>query len=256
MTTVEHGTYTLSNGGPTLSYALSLPSSSPNSTCRAAIIAHPFGRLGGCKEDRVVVGLATMLAERGYAVLTYDARGAGESEGSASWTGAAEADDYRELVDQVVLPLFSRPSSTSDSSSIEPSSKPLELLLCGYSFGSLAASACPPSSDPLIRTSYLLLSYPLSVLWALCFFRSSPFTSALDTLVRRGENRVLAIYGDKDQFSGVEKLRAWSARLEKEAGDGGRFKVLEIEGADHFWREKEKKRAMLASVEAWLEEEQ
>ncbi|GAA5910925.1 hypothetical protein JCM6882_001933 [Rhodosporidiobolus microsporus] len=273
MTSVRSATYTISNGGPTLSYAVHLPpSSSANSTVltKAALIAHPFGRLGGCKEDHVVVALARMLADEGWAVVRYDARGAGQSGGSASWTGAAEATDYRELVDQLVLPLLFRDPSAASSAaspvtetpapSQQPETRTVDLLLCGYSFGSLAASSCPapsaPSSHPpvRVRTSYLLLSYPLSVLWALCLFRSSPFTSALQSLVRRGENRVLAVHGDRDQFSGVERLRAWAQGLEKEqGGEEGCFGVVEVEGADHFWQDRGKKRELLEAVKGWLD---
>lgn len=34
----------------------------------------------------MVTAVAELLADEGYAVVRYDARGAGESEGSASWT--------------------------------------------------------------------------------------------------------------------------------------------------------------------------
>jgi predicted alpha/beta-fold hydrolase len=88
---VRAGIHQLPPNGPGLSYLLHQPSSSVegaarSTTTRAALIAHPFGRLGGRKEDHVVAALAEVLAEEGYAVVRYDARGAGESEGSASWT--------------------------------------------------------------------------------------------------------------------------------------------------------------------------
>ncbi|GAA5826105.1 hypothetical protein JCM11251_007167 [Rhodosporidiobolus azoricus] len=270
MSVVRSGSYTLSNGGPTLAYTVHLPSTLSTDSSRptkAALVAHPFGRLGGSKDDHVVVALAETLAEQGWAVVRYDARGAGESGGSASWTGAAEAEDYRELVREVVLPLILPPASTAPSSMApdntaqptrEQQQQNLNLLLCGYSFGSLAASSCPPPhtlpSHPhlTLRTSYLLISYPISVLWALTLFRSSSFTTALQSLVHKGENRVLAVYGDQDQFSAVEKLRAWSEGLKKEQANGGRFRVVEVEGADHFWQKRTKKREMLDAVASWL----
>lgn len=93
--TVTHGTHTLRSGGPKLAYALSHP---PDPRRRAALIAHPYGRLGGSKDDHVVQALADVLVEEGYAVVRFDARGAGESEGSTSWTCA-----------EVSLPGFPRP---------------------------------------------------------------------------------------------------------------------------------------------------
>lgn len=81
--TVEHGTHSISPDGPTLAWALHHPT---QAGYRAALIAHPYGRLGGCKEDHVVVALAEKLASEGWTVLRYDARGAGVSTGSVSLT--------------------------------------------------------------------------------------------------------------------------------------------------------------------------
>ncbi|KAL2836582.1 Alpha/Beta hydrolase protein [Aspergillus pseudoustus] len=47
--------------------------------------------------------------------------------------------------------------------------------------------------------------------------------------------RTLAIYGDKDTFTSVSKLRRWSDELERVPQS--RFTWTEIEGAGHFWRE-------------------
>ncbi|GAA5928998.1 hypothetical protein JCM10213_004964 [Rhodosporidiobolus nylandii] len=260
---VQYATHKAPNGGPALSYALHLPADS-SAVAKAALIAHPYGRLGGCKEDHVVVALAEMLAREGYAVVRFDARGAGESGGPASWTGAAEADDFRHLVDAVVLPLFTAsapavPAPSPASPASTPSTAPqVELLLAGYSFGSLAATSCPPPSRRClsIRTSYLVVSYPLSVLWALTFLQSGRFTAALRDLVRRGGSCVLTVFGDADNFSSVDKLRSWAAGLEKEQGSDSCWTAVEVEGVDHFWREREKKRALLDVVRRWLREEQ
>ncbi|GAA5850865.1 hypothetical protein JCM8547_009113 [Rhodosporidiobolus lusitaniae] len=270
--TVGDATHTIPNGGPTLAYSLHLPSppssfSSPSSSSsrpshadapitRVALIAHPWGSFGGSRDDHVVVALARSLAMEGWAVVRYDARGAGERSGRASWSGEPEADDFRCLVDHVVLPLFSSLASSSSSSQAPaPAKAKKQLLLAGYSFGALAASSCPPPSDPSIQTSYLLISYPLSVMWALCSFRSSPFSAALKERVREGKTRVLAVYGDGDQFSAVGKLRGWAEGLKRVEGTEGSSTAVEVEGADHFWREKEKKKRMLEAVHSWLEEQ-
>lgn len=85
---VSHGTYACPQGGPSLAFSLHQPAAAaaqPTSG-RAALIAHPYGRLGGCQEDHVVVALAECLAAEGWTVLRYDARGSGSSTGSVSWT--------------------------------------------------------------------------------------------------------------------------------------------------------------------------
>lgn len=83
---IEHGTHTLRAGSPTLSYDLHRPPASTTAPRRAALIAHPYGRLGGSKDDHVVQALAHLLADEGFLVVRFDARGAGESTGSTSWT--------------------------------------------------------------------------------------------------------------------------------------------------------------------------
>ena len=128
-------------------------------------------------------------------------------------------------------------------------SRTVTLLLAGYSYGSLAASACPPPSDTAnvhFETSYLLISYPLSVAWALCALQTSFFASALRT--RSKDHRVLAVYGDQDQFTAVEKLRRWAAEL----GRSESFRSVEVAGADHFWRDKKHKADLLSAICNWL----
>lgn len=151
-------------------------------------------------------------------------------------SGIPEASDYEILFSTLLLPL-----------------SPPHVLLAGYSFGALAASICAPPAG--VRTSYLLLSYPLSVLWALTGFRASPFVRGLEEGVKRGRTtgeRWLVVWGDEDQFTGVERLREWGGRL-REMGGGG-VEVLEVEGADHFWGARGRKRGMMEGVMRWLEE--
>lgn len=83
---IVHATIQLDDG-TVIRYVLHTPTQTVSGICKLALIAHPLGRLGGSKEDHVVTALATMLSnELGYIVCRYDARGAGESSGSASWT--------------------------------------------------------------------------------------------------------------------------------------------------------------------------
>lgn len=229
-----------------LSYTLRLPSASPPSL---ALIAHPLGRLGGTKEDPVVLSLSSALLEQGWGVLTYDARGAGSSSGRASFScvpllplpppltqdtnsGIPETTDYETLLSTLLLPLH-----------------PTHLLLAGYSYGTLSASLTPPPRGP--KTSYLLLSYPLGVLWALTAFRASPFVKGLEERAR-SEERVLLVWGDGDQFTGCERYREWAEGL-RAVGSG--VECLEVEGADHLWGSRGGKREMLEGVMRWLAEE-
>ncbi|GAA6009818.1 hypothetical protein JCM11491_000826 [Sporobolomyces phaffii] len=242
--------------GTELSYALHRPST-PTATPKLAIIAHPWGRLGGSKNDHMVRSLARTLAqEEGYTVVRFDSRGAGDSGGTPSWTAATEVDDFRTVRDSVLLPLLSTHSSpVRDESPVT-----VKLLLCGYSFGSLLATACPPPAPTAhfsFETRYLVVSYPLSVMFALTAFHSALFTRALQDRVVEEGTSVCTVYGDGDQFSGVGELRRWSAGLDKLASDRGqegKVAVIEVEGADHFWAHTSTKSEALDRIRRWLHE--
>ncbi|KAK4247557.1 hypothetical protein C7999DRAFT_41102 [Corynascus novoguineensis] len=47
------------------------------------------------------------------------------------------------------------------------------------------------------------------------------------------QNATLAIYGDRDGFVPVRKLRAWASRLE--TIENSKFRAHEVSSADHFW---------------------
>lgn len=154
-----------------------------------------------------------------------------------------EASDYQHVAERILLPLITNPS------------RPTRLLLAGYSAGSLAASRFrlpnTAASSPLplsLSISYLLISYPLSVLPFLTLLRSSTFHASLAELAR-SDAPVLAVHGDGDQFTGVARYEAWARRL-SEAGRG--WKSIVVEGADHFWRDGAKKGELVAEVRGWL----
>lgn len=101
--------------------------------------------------------------------------------------------------------------------------QPSRLVIAGYSFGSMVASSMPPPDR--IPYSSLLVSYPLSVQWALATFKSTYFTQQFTQVLSNG--KALFIYGDRDQFTGV---RSYKKLVFKEPS-----KSIVIPGADHFW---------------------
>lgn len=151
------------------------------------------------------------------------------------------------MLDEVLLPaVLPNPNGSTP--------RRLKVVLAGYSYGSLAASACPPPEAPRdmpqfqIEASYLLISYPLSVMWALCAFQAGSFARALTTRIEGDQDeKVLAIFGDGDQFTGVDRYRTWVADLSSE-----RFHAVEVKGADHFWRDRRVKGELLEQVLQWL----
>ncbi|KAK9897039.1 alpha/beta-hydrolase [Cystobasidium minutum MCA 4210] len=205
---------------------------SSGSTTRLAFIAHPLGRLGGTYNDYVVREVAKrLLVDHNYTVVLMNSRGVGKSQGWASFSGIAEAEDYQAVTRHY----------------LERFNDAKEVLFCGYSAGSLSASYCDPLEQ--VKTRYLLISYPLSALWALTLFRTSPFSDKLSNIVRNGETPLLSIRGDQDQFTADKKYSVWETEQSR-IGDNSTF--FKVEGADHFWSNKEHLQTMLDKISTWL----
>jgi alpha/beta superfamily hydrolase len=62
------------------------------------------------------------------------------------------------------------------------------------------------------------------------FVARATAAEAEDKLVH---NPTLAIYGDRDGFVAIRKLREWAARLE--GRPGSKFRAHEVSSANHFW---------------------
>ncbi|CAI7630971.1 unnamed protein product [Penicillium pancosmium] len=120
---------------------------------RGAIIAHPYTRLGGCYDDPVVSFVGGELLQAGYVVGTFNFRGAGGSEGHTSWTAKSELEDYVSFYGFMLVYLQQLKNAlisgnlagqTPDSSALPgESDSGIQLILGGYSFGSLIASHAP-----------------------------------------------------------------------------------------------------------------
>ncbi|KAG8748103.1 hypothetical protein FRC10_008836 [Ceratobasidium sp. 414] len=203
---------------------------------KIAFLCHPWSWLGGCKEDPVLVNLAVVLAVGlGINVFVPNSRAVGNSEGRSSLSGQAEAKDLQELV-QGCVNKFENVDC---------------VLIVGYSHGSLLAS-CHPVLPAPIRTYHVLLSYPLSPLPLLTFFHASTYREKLRQLVQDGRARVLIMYGDRDQFTAIDKYSAWAAGFQSTEGEaGGGVVVKMVSGADHFWRGPFN-RQMKATIMDWL----
>ncbi|KZT51383.1 hypothetical protein CALCODRAFT_487963, partial [Calocera cornea HHB12733] len=182
--------------------------------------------------------LTPVFLRRGYTVLRYNSRGVGSSSGRATLRGEGEVADLGEVVQWGVGQL---PGEAE------------RVVLVGYSHGSLITSRQPPL--PHTPTSHLLISYPLSVSHWLTLFSSRTYTSALLALCHATAGDVLAVYGDRDNFSGVAALDKWAGELRAAAAEGGSARVRTelVRGADHFWGGEVGER-LAGIVDEWLEE--
>ncbi|KJX94516.1 prolyl oligopeptidase like protein [Zymoseptoria brevis] len=146
-------------------------SGEPRFALKGAVIAHPYAPFGGCQDDHIVLAVTHCLLKQGYIVVTFDFRGAGNSTGKTSWTGSPEVGDYTSAIGLLVYylhnlsiplapdalsPLVSRSSGAADSretssQELEPPSQRLQVVLAGYSYGSLILARLPHMSH-IIKT--------------------------------------------------------------------------------------------------------
>ncbi|KAI8337467.1 Alpha/Beta hydrolase protein [Chlamydoabsidia padenii] len=216
------------------------PASAP-----AIVIAHPYGPLGGNMYNNVVVALQKSLMNKGYITASFNFRGSGNSTGRTSWTGIPEQKDYKAVVDY----LLKQNDGHKDLPTVS------HLLVCGYSYGSMIAASIRENRVP---TSYLLISYPLRVAWALSLTKMSYFRSQVNqlltaspTIIETNESQqqssplVLLIFGDQDQFTSINAYRSWVKTITSNTA-----KSIIVEGVDHFWADKENQ--LLDHMYSWL----
>ncbi|KXN88496.1 hypothetical protein AN958_07162 [Leucoagaricus sp. SymC.cos] len=185
---------------------------------KLAICLHPWSWLGGRKDDPVLDLLTDSLLEGKYHILRYNSRSVGKSTGFSSFTGFSEAEDLRALV-RWALDQIGNVTS---------------LVLIGYSHGSLITSLHPVLAAP-IKTSHVLLSYPLGPRGWLTLFRTSHYQEQLERLLRDPGSNVLVVFGDRDEFTGISSYKAWVEKLEKAAQGSTRLTIAEVPNASHFW---------------------
>jgi alpha/beta superfamily hydrolase len=162
---------------------------------RAAIVCHPHPLFGGTMHNKVVFRIARAFQDSGFAVLRFNFRGTGKSEGTHD-DGRGEQDDLRAAIQY-----------------IETRYPGAELWLAGFSFGAAVTLrvGCP---DPLVR-ALIAAGTPVS----------RPDFAKVDEC----NKPKLFVQGALDEFGSPEDLRRFVAPLE------GVTQLKIIEGADHFF---------------------
>ncbi|ERT01335.1 hypothetical protein HMPREF1624_02579 [Sporothrix schenckii ATCC 58251] len=137
----------------------------------AAIVAHPYGPMGGSYNDPIVKMVAQTLLQpqpqlqpqassSSFVVATFNFRGAGRKpQGRTSWTAKPEAADYVTIAgflyyfahyldpygEKEAATSAQPPAPTSAPASRQLlSSPPPTLLFAGYSYGAMVTSLLPP----------------------------------------------------------------------------------------------------------------
>ncbi|WVQ71586.1 hypothetical protein IAR50_001126 [Cryptococcus sp. DSM 104548] len=207
---------------------------------RLVVGAHPWGRMGGnmldpnlgrlvsaafSPEERKDPGLELSPDGRPpkMAVLTYNVRGVGCSQGSQPWLGVG--------------------SDPADMAQVERATADLlgdikEIFRFGYSWGSLLVTLAPPHT--LLRR-ILLVSPPCKIFGGITYFSNKSFRSSLGNLLAEGVH-VRLIYGTKDEFTSARVFQSFGEDLpeviqQSEGASGiGRWEKVEIDEADHMYR--------------------
>ncbi|CAO3577946.1 unnamed protein product [Absidia cylindrospora] len=231
---------------------LAYKNSSTTATAPAIAIAHPYGPLGGNIHNNVAIALQKGFVDRGYTAVSFNFRGCGKSTGKTSWTGMSEQKDYQAVVDY----LMKRDNTQHDHPTVS------YLFVCGYSYGGMIAAGIRENQVP---TSYILISYPLRVTWALATTKTSYFKSQVNNLLspppspptattatsteacqnRQSAPAVLLIFGDQDQFTGLAAYQSWVKTITSDTVQNS-----VIEGVDHFWMDRESQ--LLDEIFSWL----
>lgn len=162
---------------------------------RAAIVCHPHPLFGGTMHNKVVFRIARAFQDAGFAVLRFNFRGTGKSEGSHD-NGQGEQDDLR-----AALRL------------IENKYPQAALWLAGFSFGAavMLRAACGDA-----RACALVAA-------------GTPVSRHDFTQVRPCNKPKLFVQGALDEFGSPEDLKRFVATLE------GINQLKIIEDADHFF---------------------
>jgi uncharacterized protein len=162
---------------------------------RVAIVCHPHPLFGGTMHNKVVFRIARAFQNAGFAVLRFNFRGAGKSEGQHD-NGVGEQGDLKAVIE------FAQQRYPQ-----------AEIWLAGFSFGSavmLRAAAC----DDRVR-AFIAAGVPLS---------KYDFSGLL-----RCNKPKLFVHGSLDEFGAASDLEKLFATLDQPK------ELRIFEGADHFF---------------------
>lgn len=162
---------------------------------RAVIVCHPHPLFGGTMHNKVVFRIARSFQDARFAVLRFNFRGTGRSEGTHD-DGRGEQDDLRAAI-----------------RFIETRYPTAELWLAGFSFGAAVVLRAGCGNE---RARALVVA-------------GAPISKYDFSEVAACNKPKLFVQGELDEFGSSEKLKRFAATLE------GTSHVKIVEGADHFF---------------------
>ncbi len=174
--------------------ALLWTSASPN-PARAAVVCHPHPLFGGTMHNKVVFQTAKALHSRGFPVLRFNFRGAGQSVGVHD-KGRGETEDVRAAIDY-----------------LRQEFPTLSIILAGFSFGSLVGLKVG-CADARVQ-ELIGLGIPVN-------------DSDLNYLKTCAKPKLI-IQGSNDQYGARERLESLFQEIPEPK------QLVEIPEADHFF---------------------
>jgi alpha/beta superfamily hydrolase len=186
-------TFDLAGPAGRLEAILMLPDAPP---VAAAVVCHAHPLQGGIMHFKAVFRAAKALQGQGFAVLRFNFRGVGTSEGTHDH-GRGEQDDVRAAL-----------------SELERRFPGLPLVVGGFSFGSAMALRVA-GSDPRPRAVFAL-GFPIGMITDAAYVEK--------VLVPK-----LFVHGANDHIGPADRLRMLVERLPEPR------RLVIVEGADHFF---------------------
>jgi uncharacterized protein len=190
-----HESRSLFLAGPAGRLEAILWSPSADSTVMAAVVCHPHPLFGGTMHNKVVYQAAKSLDALGLAVLRFNFRGTGVSEGTHDH-GDGERGDVRAALDFLAREFPDVP-----------------LLVAGFSFGCWVGLRVG-CEDARVK---LLIGL------------GAPVNNVDFSYLLQCNKPKLFVHGENDQFGDPEKLKKLIAAVP------GENRVVIVEGADHFF---------------------
>ncbi|MGH9705114.1 MAG: alpha/beta hydrolase [Candidatus Acidiferrales bacterium] len=163
----------------------------------AAVVCHPHPLFGGTMHNKVVYQAAKTLHRRGMAVLRFNFRGAGLSEGAHD-QGRGEADDVRAALDYLASEFPSRP-----------------ILLAGFSFGAWVGLRVGCEDSRVV--DLVGLGIPVN---------DSDFSYLHECAKAK-----LFLIGARDSFASRDRVEKLFSQIPEPK------KVYFVEGGDHFFKD-------------------
>lgn len=183
------------------------PASVPDSGIRAAVVfAHPHPKYGGTMHTKAVFQGAKGLTRIGCAVLRFNFRGVGRSDGVFD-KGDGEVEDFRAALDYMAA----RYPGT-------------RLWAVGFSFGGWIALEAGAADD---RVSALIGIAPPVMTSATVSGMDYEFPNTLASTKAK-----FIVQGEEDELVPVEGIRVFYAQLQEPK------ELVVIEGADHLFEGK------------------